>query len=1524
MARVSVRGTTAGSVVLYLALAICMFTEQPGRTSTDTKLGLSLAPTRLISDAFALWDPAANFGEVGNQAYGYLFPMGPFFAVLNQLHVAPWVAERCWSLLVVALACEGARLVARELGLSTWPAWFAGVAYGVSPRMVTELGVRSAELLPVAALPWVLLPVVLTLRGRLGYRRAALFSAAAVPFAGAVNATSTSAPLALVLVFIGWGISTRRASWSLLAWWAGLVCLVSAWWMLALVRLGRSSPPFFDFVEDAATTTRTSGFDTALRSAGNWVSYLSTAGEPTWPAGWSLAYTPTLVLASGLIAAIAFLGLATFPNAWRTPLVIGALVALTCLTVGHSGTWASPLAPTVQDLLDHPFALLRNVTKIDPVLRLPMALGLGGAMAQIGTFRVPLRRQLSIAVVCGLLVLTVQPVLAGDLRTTGWTRIPDAWTEAAAYVAKQPDAGRTWVVPGAGFAVQDWGTTMDEPLSVLARTPWVTRSQAPVVPAATIRLLDRLEGLVTSGTGSPALGDILARVGIASVLVRHDLADGAAEEALAETVSRSLHASGGVEPTATFGGTAQAPTIEVFAVLPGPAPHVSLTPLSEVRTVAGDAGDLLAAVAEGSVGSGQAAIVRGDSGWTHPADVVGDGYADRERQFGRVHESLSALRTGAEPSHSGRRVPDYPGPPGTEPVLARYDGVRYADASTSQGFASAYGPIRPEQAPYAAIDGDPSTAWTAAFLADPIGQWFEVHFDEPQALGTVRIHGTPGVREWRIRAGSQNVMARADQFGTATAVLSDEPASTLRITVTVADPGTRASISEVTALGLPTRRTFVVPPIETAREVRYAFHASPEETTGIDRTFTLARGGTWTLTGSWLALEGCTKACATGSTLTMDGQLLPMHEAAPAALVAGRRVHLSAGTHRIVWTGTELVRPTMLGLVPFSPAPTAPSRPRTVEELEAGDEGRVRVGPGEAALLATAHNANPGWRASLDGVELVQQQVDGWAQGWIVPSGDGGTVTMSFAPQQPYRRGLVEGLVMTAALLALALRLLLATRLTAPAAGVDLDRGAELSSRRSRTVLVGAAWLLGGLPGILGSAAAIAGRSRPQARLVAGGALIGLGAVLSATLLALDGPRLSSGTADFLVGTGGVLLLVSALVGATRRWPRGAHTGQSGPMRTVVVNWRDLDHRNAGGAEKYAWEAAEALAAAGHRVEFLTARDRGQTRREVRDGIHVVRVGGAATFLPRALLRLARLRRALDLVIDADCGLPAFSPLVLSRRRTAIVLVVHHVHQTQFGALPGPFAALARWLERRAMPRTYRGATTVAVSESTRTEMRTQLGWTGPVEVIHNGTWVPTAVPAVTAEDQAAERVLILGRLSRHKRVDLALRAVAALHRPDVAIDVVGDGPELERLLSLAHELGITGRTRFHGRVSETEKHRLLARARVHLCASDAEGWGQVVLEAAGHGVPTLAREVPGLRDSVRPGRTGWLVAGDTDDPTTAAALASVLEAALEELSNPNARAVIAEECRAWCDRFSWSEMRRRIVAVADDALGRR
>lgn len=387
-------------------------------------------------------------------------------------------------------------------------------------------------------------------------------------------------------------------------------------------------------------------------------------------------------------------------------------------------------------------------------------------------------------------------------------------------------------------------------------------------------------------------------------------------------------------------------------------------------------------------------------------------------------------------------------------------------------------------------------------------------------------------------------------------------------------------------------------------------------------------------------------------------------------------------------------------------------------------------------------------------------------------------------------------------------------------------------------------------------------------------------------------------------------------------------TAEAGPdlrgTRVAVVNWRDPWHHLAGGSERYAWEFALAMLEAGATVEFWTARDEHQSAHEVREGVTIRRRGGTFGVYPSVWLWFvrARLRRRLDVVIDAENGIPVFAPLVVGRR-VRVLLVMHHVHQEQFRTyFPRPVSDVGRFLEGWLMPRVYRRVRTLAVSESTLVEMRQQLGWTRPVEIVPNGADAAPHLDGVVPSQP--DRLLVLGRLATHKRIDAVVRAVAALvaDRPHLRLDVVGQGPEHDRLAEIVAELGLADRVVLHGFLPEADKALLLTEARLHICASDAEGWGQVVVEAASYGLPTLARAVPGLRDSIRDGETGWLIADlprhqeHLDD-----ALVTGIRQALAELDDSARRDEIGAACRAWADRFTWGAMRAQVQALVVEEL---
>ena len=92
------------------------------------------------------------------------------------------------------------------------------------------------------------------------------------------------------------------------------------------------------------------------------------------------------------------------------------------------------------------------------------------------------------------------------------------------------------------------------------------------------------------------------------------------------------------------------------------------------------------------------------------------------------------------------------------------------------------------------------------------------------------------------------------------------------------------------------------------------------------------------------------------------------------------------------------------------PASSTGARPRT-----------VAVGAGPPTYLQLAQNYSGGWVAAFHGRTLEPVRLDGWEQGWILPGGAAGTVTMTFTPDAPYRVGLAIGALLLVVLALLAL-----------------------------------------------------------------------------------------------------------------------------------------------------------------------------------------------------------------------------------------------------------------------------------------------------------------------------------------------------------------------------------------------------------------------------------------------------------------------------------------------------------------------
>jgi len=351
------------------------------------------------------------------------------------------------------------------------------------------------------------------------------------------------------------------------------------------------------------------------------------------------------------------------------------------------------------------------------------------------------------------------------------------------------------------------------------------------------------------------------------------------------------------------------------------------------------------------------------------------------------------------------------------------------------------------------------------------------------------------------------------------------------------------------------------------------------------------------------------------------------------------------------------------------------------------------------------------------------------------------------------------------------------------------------------------------------------------------------------------------------------------------------------PCRVLILNERDPHHPKAGGAETHVYEIFGRLARQGWDVTHFAAGFEGGATVEDVGGVRVERLGGLAQYYPRVLARTARETRRdrFDVVVECLNKVPYYSP---AYSPIPVLALCHHLFgEVAFQQVPWPIAATV-WLSERLIPPIYRSLPFVAISESSRADLIARGIPAGNVCVSHPGIDRP-ACP-VDVDRPRAAKVVYVGRLEVYKKVDVMLRAMARLadRFPEAEITIIGRGQAREALESLSRELGLAERTHFSGFVSNEERDRLLAQARVCVCPSEKEGWGLTVIESNAVGTPVVATDADGLRDSVRDGETGYLVA-DEDVEGFAERIGALLADDLLSLSMSSA-------ALEWSRSFDW------------------
>jgi glycosyltransferase involved in cell wall biosynthesis len=172
-----------------------------------------------------------------------------------------------------------------------------------------------------------------------------------------------------------------------------------------------------------------------------------------------------------------------------------------------------------------------------------------------------------------------------------------------------------------------------------------------------------------------------------------------------------------------------------------------------------------------------------------------------------------------------------------------------------------------------------------------------------------------------------------------------------------------------------------------------------------------------------------------------------------------------------------------------------------------------------------------------------------------------------------------------------------------------------------------------------------------------------------------------------------------------------------------------------------------------------------------------------------------------------------------------------------------------------------------------------------------------------------------ISRLVPRKNVDVLIAAVRQLvnEGAELSLIVAGTGPEQERIARLAQES--RGAIRFVGFIDEAQKRTLLSESDAFVQLSTREGLSIATLEALASGLPCIVSNIPGVREPITPGETGWYV----DDPENVQSVVTTLRGVLADRSR---LAEMKQACRAVAaERYSLQAMCESYWTVFTDLV---
>ena len=764
--------------LLLLAYVPILLTE-PGRVSADTKTYLFLNPSELLREASSLWSSSVGAGTVTHQYIGYLWPMGPYFWLTEQLGLPDWLSQRLWWGSLIFLASYGTYRLAQRVGITANVAVVAALLYGFSPYSLHYLVRLSGILLPWVGLPWLLLCVIRA-RQSPGWRWPAL-SALIVGTIGTVNAT------ALFFVIAGlalWLIADALTGLS--SWRTALSILVKVGiGSVGVVMQSGYGLPILRYTETYDTVAKASLPQELLRGLGYWFFYGDEHGG-RWIGPSAPYMTNTFVVLAGFFIAICGLvGLATTTARYKVHLALFTLIGL-AIAVGASPlTQSSWYGKIFEKIVNNEAGfVLRSTPRALPLVLLAFALSTAYGLEALFRWRIKssskqffnhhrfitLGKFSLVVVLLGAIGLNNFPWFTQRVMTPLISRneqIPEYWTQAASSIDALRDStgyGRTYEFPASNFADYWWGGTVDPVLPGIIASEYLAKEMIPQGSEATTDLLSAFEAKLVDGRADlSVLGDLASLFSANTVTWRADLAYDhhltARPEYLAQSLERFAPGetvfSGPIVTTDSkvaivdeswFGNSVpqEYPLVRVWKV-PQVRPLLTQSSPSSSTFIVGSGEGVLNALSAKLLTPSDTFVYAGSLPFAPtslqsiiPSQlIITDTYRKAERQWSSI-----AQQTGRTEQQSEAVVRKRPTDQRLNPFTDDYRIVPSTDHMTTSRLvgdieyvhSDTYGhPIvlTPEYRPENVVDGDPRTIWVVGMWKSAVGEPITIKYRKP-------------------------------------------------------------------------------------------------------------------------------------------------------------------------------------------------------------------------------------------------------------------------------------------------------------------------------------------------------------------------------------------------------------------------------------------------------------------------------------------------------------------------------------------------------------------------------------------------------------------------------------------------------------------------------------------------------------------------------------------------------------------------------------------------------------------------